>query len=160
MQTTKEILVETGNLKVADGANTLTTRALGSCVAITLYDKTKKIGGMVHFILPENPGGKKREKYADTGIKLLLEKMIEEEARKENLVAKMIGGAIMFGEFTDDVENSIGKRNVKKAKNVLRELGIKLTAHDTGGDYGRSVKFHLSDGKVYINSYKTGVKII
>lgn len=160
MQTTKEILVETGNLKVSNGFNTLTTRALGSCVAITLYDKTKKFGGMVHFILPENPGGKKKGKYADTGIKLLLEKMIEGEARKENLVAKMIGGAIMFAEFTDDVENSIGKRNVKKAKNVLRELGIKLTAYDTGGDYGRSVKFHLSDGKVYINSYKTGVKII
>jgi chemotaxis protein CheD len=160
MQTIKEIVVETGSLKISDGTNTLTTRALGSCVAITLYDKTKKLGGMIHFILPANPGGKKKEKYADTGIKLLLERMIKEDARKENLVAKMIGGAIMFGEFTDDIENSIGRRNVKKAKNVLRELGIKLAAHDTGGDYGRSVKFYLSDGKVHINSYKTGVKII
>jgi chemotaxis protein CheD len=160
MKTTKEILVETGNLKVSDGSNNLAARALGSCVAVILYDKSKKMGGMVHFILPENPGGKKREKYADTGIKLLLEKMLDEKVRKENLVAKIVGGAIMFGEFMDDVKNSIGERNVRKAKKVLKDLGIALLASDTGGNYGRSVKFDLATGKVYISSYKNGVKTI
>jgi len=60
----------------------------------------------------------------------------------------------------DDIENSIGKRNIKKGKEVLKDFGIKLTAHDIGGNYGRSVRFQLSDGKVYITSYKTGAKII
>ncbi|MEJ2568004.1 MAG: CheR family methyltransferase, partial [candidate division WOR-3 bacterium] len=123
-------------------------------------DKRRKLGGMIHYILPENPGGKKKAKYADSGISILLQKMLEFNLRKEDLEAKMIGGATMFEEFMDDAENSVGKRNVKKGKEILKKLGIKLTAQDIGGNYGRSIKFQLSDGHVYITSYKAGAKII
>lgn len=160
MQKTNEILVDTGNIRVSNDSAALITSALGSCVAITLYDRTQNLGGMVHYILPVNPGGKKKAKYADTGIMHLFEKMLESKAKKKNLEAKMVGGAIMFEEFMDDIENSVGKRNIKKGKEVLKDLGIKLTAQDIGGNYGRSVRFQLSDGKVYITSYKTGAKII
>jgi chemotaxis protein CheD len=160
MQKTNEILVETGNIKVSNDSTALITSALGSCVAITLYDRTQNLGGMVHYILPVNPGGKKKAKYADTGIMLLFEKMLECKAKKKNLEAKMVGGAIMFEEFMDDIENSVGKRNIKKGKEVLKDLGIKLISQDIGENYGRSVRFQLSDGKVYITSYKTGAKII
>ncbi len=160
MQKANEITVDTGNIKVSDNSTTLITSALGSCVAITIYDQVQKLGGMLHYILPENPGGKKKEKYADTGIKLLLEKILELNAKKKDLVAKMVGGAIMFEEFMDDIENSIGKRNVKKGKEVIKDLGIKLLSQDVGGNYGRSVKFQLSNGHIYISSYKTGAKII
>ncbi len=160
MQKTNEIIVDTGNIRVSNDSSVLITSALGSCVAITLYDKVQKLGGMLHYILPENPGGKKKEKYADTGIKLLLEKMLELNVDKKDLVAKMVGGAVMFEEFMDNIENSIGKRNVKKGKEILKNLGIKLMSQDTGGNYGRSVKFKLSNGNIYITSYKTGAKII
>lgn len=160
MQKANEVIVDTGNIKVSDDSNALITSALGSCVAITIYDKVQKLGGMLHYILPENPGGKKKEKYADTGIQLLLEKILALNAKRENLVAKMVGGAIMFEEFMDDIETSIGKRNVKKGKEVLKDLGIKLMSQDVGGNYGRSIKFELSNGHIYITSYKTGAKII
>lgn len=160
MQETNEIVVETGSIMVANEETNIIIRALGSCVALTIYDQVQKIGGMIHYILPENPGGKKKEKYADTGIDLLLGKLLELNVKKKNLVAKMIGGAIMFEDFMDDIENSIGKRNVVKGKEVLKDLGVKLLSEDTGGNYGRSVKFQLTDGKIYITSYKTGVKII
>jgi chemotaxis protein CheD len=160
MQKTNEIIVETGSIKISNDSTALITSALGSCVAITLYDKEQKLGGMIHYILPVNPGAKKKAKYADTGIKLLLEKMLELNAEKKNLEAKMVGGAIMFEGFMDDIENSIGKRNVKKGKEILKELGIELLSQDIGGNYGRSVKFQLSDGNIYITSYKTGDKII
>lgn len=160
MQKANEVVVDTGNIKVSNNSNTLITSALGSCVAITIYDKVQKLGGMLHYILPENPGGKKKEKYADTGIQLLLEKILALNSKKEDLVAKMVGGANMFEEFMDDIENSIGKRNVKKGKEVLKDLGIKLTSQDVGGNYGRSVKFQLSNGQIHITSYKTGAKII
>ncbi|MBN1694883.1 chemotaxis protein CheD [candidate division WOR-3 bacterium] len=160
MRKANEITVETGNIKVSNDSAALITGALGSCVAITLYDRKQKLGGMVHYILPLNPGGKKKAKYADTGIMLLLEKMMECNAKKKDIEAKMVGGAIMFEEFMDDIESSIGKRNIKKGKEVLKDLGIKLVSQDTGGNYGRLVRFQLSDGKVYINSYKAGAKII
>jgi chemotaxis protein CheD len=160
MQKTNEIIVDTGNIRISRNPAALITSALGSCVAITLYDEAQKLGGMLHYILPENPGRKKKEKYADTGIKLLLNKMLESNAKKKDLVAKMVGGAIMFEEFMDDIENCIGKRNVKKGKEILKDLGIRLLSQDVGGNYGRSVKFQLSDGNIYITSYKTGAKII
>jgi chemotaxis protein CheD len=159
-KTTNEIIVETGSIKISNDSTALITSALGSCVAITLYDRTQKLGGMVHYILPVNPGGKKKAKYADTGVELLLEKMLEWNVKKKDLEAKMIGGAIMFEDFMDDIENSIGRRNVKKGKEILKDLGIKLVSQDIGGNYGRSVRFQLSDGNVYITSYKTGAKII
>ncbi len=160
MLKTNEIIVETGSIKISNDSTALITSALGSCVAITLYDRAQKLGGMVHYILPVNPGGKKKAKYADTGIKLLLEKMLERDTKKEDLEAKMIGGAIMFEELMEDTENSIGKRNIKKGKEILKDLGIKLLSQDIGENYGRSVRFQLSDGNVYITSYKTGAKII
>lgn len=160
MQKVKEIILETGSIRVSNGSANILTKSLGSCVAISIYDEIQKIGGMIHYILPENPGGKKKEKYADTGIRFLLEEVLKSNAKVENLGAKMVGGAIMFEEFMGDVENSIGKRNVIKGKEVLNDLGIKLLSEDTGGDYGRSVKFQLSDGKIHITSYKTGAKII
>jgi chemotaxis protein CheD len=160
MQKTNEIILETGNIKIASNHSNIITRALGSCVALTLYDQVQKIGGMIHYILPENPGGKKKEKYADTGINFLFAKILESNAKRENLVAKMIGGAVMFEDFIDDIENSIGNRNVIKGKEILKNLEVKLLSEDTGGNYGRSVKFQLTDGKIYITSYKTGVKII
>lgn len=160
MQKTNEITVDTGKLIVSKNPKVLITSALGSCVAITLYDKAQKLGGMLHYILPENPGGKKKEKYADTGIKLLLKKILELNANNKDLVAKMVGGAIMFEEFMDDIENSIGKRNIKKGKKILKDLGIRLMSQDVGGNYGRSVKFNLSTGNIHITSYKTGAKII
>ena len=160
MQKTSEITVDTGKLIVSKNPKILITSALGSCVALTLYDKAQKLGGMLHYILPENPGGKKREKYADTGINLLLEKILELNANRKDLIAKMVGGAIMFEEFMDNIENSIGKRNIKKGKEILKDLGIRLMSADIGGNYGRSVKFNLSNGNIYITSYRTGAKII
>jgi len=52
----------------------------------------------------------------------------------------------------------IGERNIKAAKRALRDLGIPLVAEDTGGTYGRTMRFHISDGKVTISSIKHGVK--
>ncbi|MEO0294072.1 MAG: chemotaxis protein CheD [candidate division WOR-3 bacterium] len=156
----KGLLVEAGSFKIACPPMVLTINGLGSCVAVALYDVKKNLGGMIHFILPENPGDKKKEKYADSGIPLLLNKLIEAKGEKENIVAKMVGGAVMFPKFIEDAENSIGKRNVRKAREILENLGIKIVGEDTGGDYGRSVSFELRSGKVFISSYKNGDKVI
>ncbi|MEA1913221.1 MAG: chemotaxis protein CheD [candidate division WOR-3 bacterium] len=155
-----KILVKTGQFKVTGDSEVLITHGLGSCVALTLYDEKVKIGGMLHYILPENPGDGKKANYVDTGIELLIQEMIRFGTKKERLVAKLIGGAIMFEEFIKDKENSIGMRNIKKGRKILGDLGIPILSEDAGGGYGRSVEFDLSNGKVCINSYKSGIKII
>jgi chemotaxis protein CheD len=158
MKKANKILVKTGQYKVADNSHTLITHGLGSCVALTLYDEEKKIGGMLHYILPENPDNMKKAKYADTGIELMLRKMKEHGANSSRLKAKLAGGAVMFGSLLKDVGNSIGNRNVRMARAILNGFGITITGEDVGGDYGRSVTFSLSTGMVRINSYAKGEK--
>ena len=69
---------------------------LGSCVAVTIYDKENQIGGLVHIVLPGRRSFRRPENrnsyYADTGVPLLVEEMIKKGAQRENLVANVIGG--------------------------------------------------------------------
>ena len=160
MKKSSKIYVKAGEVEVGENPGVLTTLGLGSCVAVTLYDRINKLGGMIHYILPENPGDHKDTKYADTGIKFLVDKLINRGANKKKLKAKMIGGAVMFGELIENTEDSIGNRNISKGKEVLNNMDIEISGEDLGGNYGRSVEFNLEDGSVIIKSYSTEDKVI
>ena len=68
------LTVGVGDCKVSDVAEAaLATYALGSCIGLAIYDPVAKVGGLLHFMLPEsslNP--EKASEYpfmfADTGI--------------------------------------------------------------------------------------------
>jgi len=155
-----KILVRTGQYMVSNNSHILMALGLGSCVAITLYDEEEKTGGLLHYLLPFNPYNRKRAKYADTGIELLLLKMTEFGANRSKLKAKLFGGAFMFGDLIKDRQNSIGMRNIKKGRKVLKDLCIPIIGEDVGGNYGRSIEFEQSTGIVRINSYAKGEKTI
>src|SRR5438270_8866832 len=73
---------------------------LGSCVAICLWDKSSKTGGMNHFLLPgsqDNQGDKESlSRFGDVSTRALLEKLMALGCRRRDLVAKIFGGASMF----------------------------------------------------------------
>ena len=120
---------------------------LGSCVGLCLYDPRKKIGGMVHILLPESiPGQSNPFKFADSAVPALWEKVKSEGASPENIFAKISGGAKMFS-GTDSLFD-IGRRNVEAVKAELQKLKIPLRADDTGGNRGRSIMFYLEDGRL------------
>jgi chemotaxis protein CheD len=141
---------------------------LGSCVGVALYDARKKIGGLAHVMLPDskaisrqgNPG-----KYADTAIRSLVEGMEKLGSRRRDIRAKVVGGACMFsipGAVNPrnvpgpSLGMQIGDRYIEAAKNTLKEFGIPLKAEDTGGSYGRTMRFDISNGKVTVSSIKHG----
>ena len=74
--------------------------------------------------------------------------------------AKIVGGASMFGQLTGGTGINVGERNVNSTKDVLASANIPLLAEDTGLDYGRSVYFHLEDGRVEVRSLKKGDRVI
>ena len=66
----------------------------------------------------------------------------------------------MFGQLSAGAGINIGERNVAATRDVLAAASIPLLAEDTGLDYGRSVYFHLADGRVEVRSLKKGDRVI
>jgi chemotaxis protein CheD len=123
---------------------------LGSSVAVTLHDKEKKIGGMVHFLQPIWDGiGFKTLRYGNIATQRLIEALLQKGSKKENLEAKIIGGATMNSN-SSDIRVSIGLRNVGVAKEVLEENGVEIVAEDIGKELSRFVVFNSKSGKVDI----------
>jgi len=126
---------------------------LGSCVGICIYDRVKKIGGMAHVLLPTsqksiiNP-----EKYADTAIPLLVRELLKQGGRKENMSAKITGGASMFKFGSNIALGQIGDRNVEQTKLELQKLGIPILVEEVGGNLGRVIDFFLTDGHMKVKA--------
>lgn len=159
-QTAEKIIVKMADYAVGEQGLLLATLGLGSCVGIALYDSFRKIGGLIHIMLPENPGQKKIVKYADTGIPFLISELEDMGASKRRMTAKIVGGAGMFKFEGGDPVMQIGRRNVEAVKNILKEENIKIIGEDVGKDYGRSMYFYLDDGKVEVKSFSRDLLII
>lgn len=127
------------------GSFPMMTIGLGSCIGLTLYDDSLKVGAMVHIMLPESAGRSDRPgKYADTGVPIIIKELNAMGCKNRSLVAKMAGGASMFEYFGANL--NIGERNAVKVKALLEEHHIKLTREDIGGKCGRSVTFLPGNG--------------
>lgn len=152
------INVSISDLKTAEAPAVLQT-ILGSCIAICLWDPGLKIGSLAHALLPArtyssamsryNP-----KKYVDSLIELQLKELQAKGVMIKNLVAKITGGANMFAPLIPDTENHVGKKNARKAVQILERYSIPIKARDTGSFFGRKIEFNLSTGVV--NVYKTG----
>jgi len=155
------IVVGMADLKAARSPDSLTTLGLGSCVGITLYDPARRIGGMAHIMLPNSAdfGGQNRAKFADTAIPDLVAEVVGMGAAKQTLVAKLAGGAHMFGGLQRDIL-SVGKRNAAACAEILRRLRIPVISNDTGGSHGRTIELLLDTGSLRIKTIGFGEKYI
>ena len=141
----------------------LTTLGLGSCVGICLYDRSTKISGLVHIMLPSSTQIKNNSneaKFADTGIVKLVEEMIKIGAKRNRIISKIAGGAQMFN-FNDSSEiMRIGIRNISATKETLKMLNIPIISEDTGGNYGRTIELYSETGILLIRTIGYGTKQI
>ena len=134
----------------------ITTIGLGSCVGVALYDPITKIGGMLHLMLSDSTRcaynkNINRAKFADTGIRDMLDNMLELGANKGNIVAKIAGGAQMFEIKEGNDLLNIGDRNIEATKKTLQELEIVILGEDVGDTYGRTIELDLENGNGLIN---------
>jgi len=156
----KLINVGIADFQLASGNEVLRT-ILGSCVGICLYDPVKRIGGLSHIMLPVKKSEKTSpKKYADTAIAMMLEDLKKKGAKKDNLIAKIIGGATMFNISENSMMGEIGKNNIVKVREILKAEGIDLVAEDVGGDYGRTIDFFVENGEIKIKSLGKDDKVI
>ena len=122
-----EIKVGMADLNVCSGTDSITTLGLGSCVGVVLWDPASHICGMVHVMLPDSTSIRNNTnvaKFADSGIDELLKRVLAKGAKRQNLVAKIAGGAKMFTVNNKSEMLSIGDRNVEASISKLKELKI------------------------------------
>ncbi len=149
----------------SDSSDMLITYALGSCVGVSIYDPDKKVGGLIHVMLPSSDKFKadpRSPKFADTGVPAIVEDIIKIGGRKNKLIAKIAGGAQMFASSSKSKSSvlNIGKRNVEAVKENLKKLNIPIVAEDTGANYARTMEFYLEDGRVLIKTIGKGEKVL
>lgn len=160
----EEVKVGIAEWQVGRAPGRLVTLGLGSCVGIALYDPTCQVGGLAHIMLPDSSqfnSQNNRAKFADLAIADMFEEMLRLGARRAKVVAKLAGGAQMFtsGDRHLPLLN-IGERNIAMARHTLQKLGIPIVREDTGGNYGRTMIFHLYDGVVHIRTIGRPIKTI
>ena len=125
----------------------LVTTILGSCIAVCLFDPYVSIGGINHFMLPLwNGQGLASPKFGNIAITKLMSKMCNLGCKKENLVAKVFGGAMLMQ--TQNSQLNIGRRNIEIAREVLNEENIPIITSNLGGNQGRKILFHTQTGVV------------
>jgi chemotaxis protein CheD len=158
----REFRVKVADYAVAKGDAVLATIGLGSCVAIAIHDPIQQVGGLAHVLLPSeglSRDASNRAKFPSTAVPLLVEEMRKLDARGP-YVAKIVGGSSMFGALLPAGGINMGERNAVASRQALDLAGIRLAAQDVGGDYGRSVYFHVTDGRILVRSLKTGARAL
>lgn len=134
-----------------DPAATLITYALGSCIAVSIYDPASRSGGLLHIILPEsriNPAKAERNPYlfADTGLPRLLA-WFAGRSGGDRLVVHLAGGAQVLdpaGVF------NIGKRNHAVMRKLLWREGVLVASEAVGGTVSRTLWLELASGRVFV----------
>jgi chemotaxis protein CheD len=148
-----QLVVGVGDCQVsADPEGIIITYALGSCIALIIHDPVTRVGGLLHFMLPESlldpvKAQQKPFMFADTGIPLLFRRAYELGAAKARLQVAAAGGSQVMdagGLF------NIGKRNHLAMRKILWKAGILVHAEDVGGSGSRTVRLEVSSGKVML----------
>ncbi len=144
-------------IRIAEPPARLVTYGLGSCVAITLFDAERCLGGLAHTLLPSahRSGDVHRPaKFVDAAIEAMAAELVARGAARQRLAAKIFGGANMFEPLLGAADNAVGARNIRSARETLVALAIPLLAEDVGGNFGRTVEFDLASGRVRVRAVR------
>jgi len=130
----------------------IVTHALGSCVAVCLWDPVTHVAGMLHFLLPESKLNAERAArqpgtFADTGIPSLFQAAYKAGAVKSRLRVQLLGGATITGGPNG---LDVGRRNALIAKEILWQNGVPVKGESLGGTDTRTVSLSASTGRVLV----------
>jgi chemotaxis protein CheD len=149
----KSLVVGVADMVVSnDPSAELVTYSLGSCLGITVYDPVKKVGGLLHIMLPESRIDAAKAisapfMFVDTGVPRLFQGVYNLGAERHRVVVKVAGGAQLLDE--KGIFN-IGERNFLALNVLLTRNGYAIHARDVGGLSSRTLRMDLTTGKITI----------
>ena len=155
------LIVGMGAMQISkDPKVTIVTYALGSCIGIAIYDPLAKVGGLLHYMLPEsstNPekASKNPSMFADTGVPLLFQETYRLGAEKTRMRVKVVGGAQLLD---DSGYFNIGRRNYMTLRKILWANNVLIQGEEVGGQVNRTVRLEIGTGKVWVKTSGDGEK--
>jgi chemotaxis protein CheD len=128
---------------------TLISTVLGSCVAVSLWDRERRCGGMNHFMYPfvRDPR-KATAKFGNVATRTLIRLLLQAGSRKEHLESQIFGGSHYKENGGEGV--NVGKQNVEVARRVLIKNDIPIVSQDVCGTKGRKLVYNSSTNEVVI----------
>jgi chemotaxis protein CheD len=135
-----------GFLYVADKPTAIST-VVGSCVAISLYDRHRLVCGTNHFQYPFiGDKHKATARYGNVAVSALIEMMLQNGSKLKHLEAQIFGGA----HNADISPQNIGRENVGVARKVITRKKIPIVSEDVGGQKGRKVIINTDMNQIVV----------
>jgi chemotaxis protein CheD len=147
---------EANAVKVLPGEYYVTRRdmvmvtVLGSCVTACVRDVDSGVGGMNHFMLPEEAGGEvvsTSARYGTFAMEVLINHLQKLGARRNRLEAKVFGGGAVLESL---VSSNVGTRNAEFVLSYLKTEKIPIVAKDLLDSYPRKVYYFPQTGRVLV----------
>ena len=117
---------------------------MGSCVAVVAYDRTTKIGGLAHIMLPGNSPKGNNNKYAENAITNLIDELKNLGAPRKNIEICLVGGADVLRKENDNIADHL----IISVYEILEKEKLNVTKSSLGGYERRSATLNLSTGVV------------
>jgi chemotaxis protein CheD len=132
------------------GRGMLLVTVLGSCVAACIRDVEAGIGGMNHFMLPDD-GGRDRvgnsARYGTYAMEVLINHLLKSGARRHRLEAKVFGGGAVLASLSS---SHVGTRNAEFVLDYLGTEKIPVVAKDLLDSYPRKVYYFPDTGRALV----------
>jgi chemotaxis protein CheD len=147
-----DIFLQPGEYFVGDAEYQIRTM-LGSCVSITLWHPTLRVGAMSHFLLPtrgpSEESGTLEGRYGDEALKLMLTELKQLGVSPQKCEAKVFGGGNMFPDHFHAGARTVGQRNGEAALELLSQHGIPVVSESLFGIGHRQIIFDIRNGDVW-----------
>lgn len=132
---------------------------LGSCISACVRDPVLNVGGMNHFMLPEDatvgpnnwldPAVGLATRYGSYAMESLINDLLKLGATRGRLEIKLFGGGQILSGMTD-----VGGRNIEFIRNYIRLEGFRVAAEDLGGTQPRKVIYFPASGRARLRKLR------
>ncbi len=148
-------IVGVADMKVSNNPEeSIITYSLGSCIGVVIYDPSVRVGGILHYMLPESAIDRDKAAarpfmFADSGIPRLFKAAYSLGAAKQRMKIYVAGGAEILdqkGFF------NIGKRNYMALKKIFFKNNVIINQQDVGGNINRTVRIEIKTGDIYVKT--------
>lgn len=132
----------------------IVTHALGSCLGVSIYDPVVKVGGILHYMLPNSSLDSEKARknplmFGDIGIPAFFQEAYRLGAQKDRLRVVIAGGANVINANNNF---DIGGRNITIARKLFWKNNVLIAAQHVGGDMPRTLYLEIGSGRTWFTS--------